>query len=151
MRPNPRPERNASARGFTILELLVAVSVLSISLLGLAQLLGVAMQQNHLSRYNTAALEVARGKIERLKAQYNRQLETDIPATDLTDGTHGPETIILSSESEQYGSRTLVVNWQVTSVGNRKDLQIMVDPAGLSGGSGGLWHKTLTIDTSLSP
>lgn len=143
--------RRCGGRGFSLLELMVALSVLAVSLLGLAQLLGVAIQQNQLARYNTAAMEVARGKLERLKAAYSRQLETGIPAEDLTDGSHGPETVVLSSQRESYGSRTLALRWEVSTVaGSRKRLLIEVVPLGAGEGQG-LWHKRVTIETSLSP
>ncbi len=151
-RKNVERRSRRSSRGFTVIELLVAVAVLSISLLGLAQLLGVAIQQNQLSRYNTAALEVARGKLERLKAQFNRQLETGVPSSDLVDGSHGPESVVLSSQDEAYGSRMLQVSWRVSSPGgSRKDVQINVNPLGAGNQNQGLWHKVVTIDTSFTP
>ena len=116
--------------GFSILETLVAVSVLGISLLGMAQLVGLAVQQNAFARYSTAAISIARSKVEELKADYNQQLFSGTAAGSLTDGTHGPEDKVVQSGSEHSASRSLTVSWTVATTGLRKDVVVSVSPTG---------------------
>ncbi len=139
--------------GFSLLELLVAVAVLAVSLLGLAQLLGVAIQQNEFSIYNTSAIELARGKLEELKAAYNWELATGGTSADLTDGNHGPEQISLESDDTFHGDRILTVTWSVNRVGNRKDVVISVNPDGMSDplAQSPKTRKTVVMTTSFSP
>ncbi len=147
-----RKPKNA---GFSLLEMLVAVTVMGISLLGLAQLLGVAMQQNSSARYTTAAVEVARGKLEQMKAQYNRQLESGAAMADLTDGEHGPVSVALPSHSDEYSVRNVVMKWWVESPsGTRKNIRITVWPAGASTNDPNyatLQAKAITVNTVLTP
>ncbi len=140
--------------GFSVLELLVAVTVIGISLLGLAQLMAVAMQQNSFARYNTAGMEVARGKLEELKADYNRYLETGVPATSLSDGEHGPETVALPSQTESYATRSLTVKWWVQSASaTRKNVRITVWPTGERTDEDFLSKqaKAITVNTAFTP
>lgn len=141
--------------GFSLVEMLVAVTVMGISLLGLAQLLGVAIQQNSSARYNTAAVEVARGKLEQLKAEYNRQLETGVSMADLTDGEHGPVEVALPSHSSQYSDRSVVMKWWVSSPSaTRKNIGITVWPSGVSTDDANyvkLRAKAITVNTVLTP
>ena len=142
-------ERVQNQRGFSLLELFVTVAILAIGLLGLAQLMGLAVQQNDFARYNTAAIQVARGKLENLKAAYNQQLATGVPSADLTDGQHGPETVTLEADNSVYGQRSLVVGWAVTSpTTTRKDIVISVTP---STATQSLLSKIVTVNTTLSP
>ena len=136
-------------RGFSVVELLVAVAVLSVGLLGLAQLIGVALQQNDFARYNTTAIEVAQGKLEELRALYNWQVASGGSSADLSDGDHGPVTVVLAADSQNYGSRSMSVAWTVSSPTTvRKDIVIRVTPTGNSAAN---VSKPVVINTSLTP
>jgi prepilin-type N-terminal cleavage/methylation domain-containing protein len=74
------------ARGFSIIELLVAVVILAIIVLGIGTLFPRAMSASTQSRQLSRAYNVAHGKIE----QFYRMPKT---AAALTAGNHGPETI----------------------------------------------------------
>jgi prepilin-type N-terminal cleavage/methylation domain-containing protein len=146
----------ATQKGFSLLETLVAVTVLGISLLGLAQLLGIAIQQNDLVRLNTMSIEVARGKLEELKSAYNIQVASGTPASSLTDGAHGPETVYLPPGNQYFGLRTLKLGWKVSSVSTiRKDIEIIVQPALVQqdpeGGTGNSVYREIRINASLVP
>jgi prepilin-type N-terminal cleavage/methylation domain-containing protein len=135
--------------GFSIVELLVAVAVLAVGLLGLAQLIGVALQQNDFARYNTTAIEVAQGKLEELRALYNWQVASGGSSSDLSDGGHGPVTVVLASDSQSYGSRSMTVSWTVSSPTTvRKDIVIRVIPTTSSEAH---VSKPVIINTSLTP
>lgn len=64
--------------GFTLLEVLIAISILTVGLLGVASMQVSAIQGNHFSDNTTLALTLAEQKMEDL-------LEMSYTATDLTD------------------------------------------------------------------
>ncbi len=147
--------KKQKSAGFSLLEMLVAVTVMGISLLGLAQLLGVAMQQNSSARYTTAAVEVARGKLEQMKAQYNRYIESGTATADLADGEHGPVSVALPSHSDEYAARNVLMKWWVESPsGTRKNIRITVWPGGVPTSDEHyttLRAKAITVSTVLTP
>lgn len=116
--------------GFSILETLIAATVLGVSLLGMAQLVGLAVQQDGFARYSTAAISIARSKVEELKANYNQQISSGTPASSLTDGSHGPEYRVVQSGSEDSANRSLSVSWTVSTSGLQKDIVVSVIPSG---------------------
>ncbi len=59
MRSAMMPRRFPRAGGYTLLEVLVALIVFSIGLLGLAAMLGYAVKGNHKAYYHSQALNVA--------------------------------------------------------------------------------------------
>jgi len=153
---NPFSQRGEeNERGFSLLELLVAVVVLGISLLGLAQLVGIAIQQNSEARVNTIGIEVARGKLEQLRAAYSWQMESGEPASELAAGLHGPEIVELPRVSEQFGVRRVLLQWTVTDqTVFRKDVEILVRPQVSSNQTDETWsalRKSTRITTSLTP
>jgi type IV pilus assembly protein PilV len=60
--------RNRSVRGFTLLEVLVAVLIFSLGLMGLAGLLAVAVKTNHAAYMRTQATFLAQGMADRMRA-----------------------------------------------------------------------------------
>lgn len=157
-RPGPTVLRDSTrvgeSRGFTLLEMMIAVAILGISLLGLAQLLAIGIQQNSLSRYDTMAVQVARGKLEELRSTYNRQLETGIAAADMVDGGHGPETVYLPPEDTHFGVQSLSVSWSVTSPAiYQKNIEIVVRPSSAinNDGTSGKYDRTIRIRASIVP
>ncbi len=151
-----KEENRQTQGGFSLLEMLIAVTVLGISLLGLAQLLGLAIQQNGQARLDTASMEVARGKLEELKTIYNWQMETGLLSSELTAGLHGPEVVELPNVQEHFGIRRLYVQWLVSDQTIfRKNVQIFVRPTPeyLSevDTAQEYLEKTTKISTSLTP
>ena len=59
---------NRSIRGFTLLEVLVAVLIFSLGLLGLAGLLAVSVKTNHAAYMRTQATFIAQGMADRMRA-----------------------------------------------------------------------------------
>lgn len=108
---------------------MVATSVLSIALLGIAQLLGVSVQINSFSRYNTVGIQVARGKLSELKAIYDYQLRTGEELADLNEGDHGPVLVTLPAPTAAQNETRLSVSWTVNSLSTeQKDVTVSVRP-----------------------
>jgi len=59
---------NRSMRGFTLLEVLVAVLIFSLGLMGLAGLLAVSVKTNHAAYMRTQATFLAQGMADRMRA-----------------------------------------------------------------------------------
>ncbi len=72
--------------GFTLIEVLVAISLLAIALLGLCGASVMAMKGNSLSQMSTKATVMAKDKIENLKnVNYNQMTSgTDTPEANYT-------------------------------------------------------------------
>jgi type IV pilus assembly protein PilV len=60
--------RSRSIRGFTLLEVLVAVLIFSLGLMGLAGLLAVSVKTNHAAYLRTQATFLAQGMADRMRA-----------------------------------------------------------------------------------
>ena len=126
--------KTSQQKGFTLVECMIALVILSISCLGLAQLMGVATRQNAFARYNTMAVEVAQMKLEELKTQYNNELETGTTDADLTANSHpsgSPGYQLVTLDEPTYsniGDSQFQVTWTVTVVGGQKTITVSVDP-----------------------
>jgi len=115
--PNPRPlppRKPAASGGFSVIELMVALTVLGIGILGLANVFPLGSQTQTKDRMRTSGADLAQQKMEQL-----RTIAWSQP--DLTDGTHpGPagETLTLQNEG------TFVRYWLVaTQAGNFADMK----------------------------
>jgi type IV pilus assembly protein PilV len=75
-------QRKQKESGFTILEVLVAISILSFGLLGVASMQTASIRGNNTAYRQTEAMSIAQDRLERLMA-----LPYDDSALD--DGTHG--------------------------------------------------------------
>lgn len=120
--------KKPDSRGFTLLESLIAIFVLAIGLLGLAQLLGIAITQSGTSREMTMATSVAVDQMERLKATYNDDLRNSRNSADLTAGNHGPSTVKLAAApGTNQGDYEFLVSWTVVNSGNEKKVTLTVE------------------------
>ena len=119
----------SSQKGFSLIESLIALAVLAITMLGVVQLFGVAIQQNSFSRYNTMAISVAQQKLEFLQTEFNRELANDITITDLNAGIHSPQTVTLTQPSGSgTGNYQFRVGWIVVDSGPSKLVRVTVVP-----------------------
>jgi prepilin-type N-terminal cleavage/methylation domain-containing protein len=71
--------RFSQERGFSLMESMIATSILTISVLGLVQLMGMAIHQGTLSRTTTMAMAVAEKQLEDLKQNTRRIWKTIRP------------------------------------------------------------------------
>ncbi len=117
------------------MECMIALVILLISGLAMAQLMGVAARQNAFARYNTMALEVAQMKLEQLGTKYNNELETATTDADLTAGAHpagAPGYQLVTLDEPTYSNRgdsQFQVSWAVTVAGQQKTITVTVAPA----------------------
>ncbi len=124
--------RARRADGFSVLEMMIAMSLIAVGLMGMGQLMMVAIEQNDYARYNTVGIQLARGKIEELKAAYDAEVATGQTVTDMSAGTHGPETITPSGTGGE-APRSYAVTWQVQDLGSqRRRVTVQVRPSGMS-------------------
>jgi len=91
---------NDNSKGFSLIETLIAIGVLAVALLGLAQLTVVALDTYEFSEYNSKATGIAQAKIEQLRALFNAELDTGMPIESLAEGSYGPETVTLRVPEE---------------------------------------------------
>lgn len=144
--------KTSQEKGFTLLECMIALVILSISCLAMAQLMGVATRQNAFARYNTMAIEVAQMKLEELRTKYHNELETETPDTDLTAGSHpagSPGYQLVTLDEPTYsnmGDSSFQVTWTVTVVGEQRTITVTVDPQVQNE----LMNTTLSLSTIFS-
>lgn len=124
--PGRRP-RGTRDSGFTLVETLIAILVVTAGLLVLAQLVGVAIHHNSRARSGSIAIAVAQGQLEMLRAQYYRELHTGVAESDLTIGSHVAPPL-------QVGTRFFRVSWDVTlGSANRKTIELTALEVHVSG------------------
>ncbi|MBI3939491.1 MAG: prepilin-type N-terminal cleavage/methylation domain-containing protein [Acidobacteria bacterium] len=121
----------AASRGFTLLESMIALLVLTTGLLGTALLFVIAVQQNSYGRANTMAISVAVDRLENLRSEYNSDLNTGVTSSDLTAGSHGPVTVGIAGDSDTHdGAHQYIVSWTVTPTGGQQmSIVVTVQPA----------------------
>lgn len=152
-----RPEANRRTlsrhsgrqRGFTLLEILLAMVFLSVALLALAQLIVVALEHNKFAEFNTKAVQVARMKVEALRGQFSDQIESGTESADLTAGQHGPESITLQHPDNTIQSVTQFdVTWTIIdTAGGSKSVAVTVIPPT----SDVRLNKTVTLTSHFAP
>jgi type IV pilus modification protein PilV len=103
--------------GFTILEVLVAISILVVGLLGVASMQVSAIRGNYFSSNTTLALTLAEDKMEELMiAQYDTVATTDEGMIDETGQTgndfHRTWTVTDDSPITNTKTVTVTVGWQ---------------------------------------
>ncbi len=115
--------------GFTLIESMIALAVLAITLLGLGQLVSTAVRQNAATRFETMGVLIAQEKLEALRGEYNRELESETGSSDLTAGSHGPETLIMEAPAgSSMGDSEFEVSWTVIIAGPQKTVNVTVEP-----------------------
>ena len=85
--------RTADARGFSLLEVLVATTILTVGVLSVAQLFALSVRSNMSSKYTSFTAVLAEQKMEQLRSLTYGFDTLGLPLTDLTtDTTAVPET-----------------------------------------------------------
>ena len=121
--------KKSSAKGFSLIECMIALGFLAITMLGVMQLFGVSVRQNSFARYNTMAVVVAQECLEGLQTEYNNEWESGFVSANLTAGTHGPQMFTLPSPAGSgSGDRNFEVTWTVNVNGPAKTVTASVVP-----------------------
>src|SRR2546422_1658222 len=82
--------------GFTLIETMIALLILTFGILAAGQLMYVAMGSNSLSRSKGSAMTVAQDRLESLADLYRR----DPADANLTTGDHGPEQVSVTNPND---------------------------------------------------
>jgi prepilin-type N-terminal cleavage/methylation domain-containing protein len=100
--------------GFTLVETLIALLILTFGLLGAGQLIYLAAASGSLARSKDAATVVAQDKLEMLAELYGR----NPGAAALSLGNHGPEYVQVTNPSVEANNvlNRFSVSWTVTTV-----------------------------------
>ena len=121
--PRPRPvppRRPASDRGFSVIELMVALTILGLGILGLASVFPLGSQTQIKDRMRTSGADLAQQKMEQLR-------QDTWASSNLTDGTHpasSGETLTLTDEGT-YNRRWIVAT-QAGSFSDMKKVTVRV-------------------------
>ena len=116
----------SSRQGFTLVEVLVAVTVLGVGILGLVGSSAMVTRMIGRGRHTTMATQVAQERLERLR---QRALSTATPCTALANGTQTATTDGLAE------------SWTVAGVGDLRTLAASVT-YNVTGG-----QRTITLNT----
>lgn len=90
-------------KGFTVVEMLVAITIMAIGLLSLAVLFPAGLRTAMLTRMNTQAIEYCQQKVEDLRL-------TDFSNAALTQGTHGPDSLPMDDVGNIFARFYTVTN-----------------------------------------
>lgn len=123
--------RRRGSGGFTIVEVLVAMGILSVGLLGAAQMQAHSMRYNSMGRDTLAAITSAQCAMERILATpFNQIVQSNFPVTEV--GT--------DCSSPQYRRQVVTI----TPGAGMTNVQVTVFYGGTPG-------RSYTIQTTVSP
>jgi type IV pilus assembly protein PilV len=140
--------------GFTLLEVLVAIIVLSVGLLGLAGLMATSMRNNHSAYQRTQAAWLAYDVVDRMRVNRKDALvnDYDVPIGSATIAT--PSTL---ANADINGWKTTLANSLPVGDGS---VAVTVNAAGVASvtvivqwddtrGTGGVSNQQFRVDTQL--
>jgi len=104
--------RNERAEGFTLIEMMIALLILTVGLLSAGQLMYVAMGSASLARSKGSAATVAQDKLEFLADVYRRNRADG----NLTVGDHGPEQVQVLNPNSGTVLNRFRIAWNVSIV-----------------------------------
>jgi type IV pilus assembly protein PilV len=113
---------SSDQKGFSLLEILIAITILAIGLLALAELQITAIQGNAFSGRTTDATTLAQDALEQLMA-------LDYTDADLNDGSHPPKSQAEVSATQEVQGVIYTLSWDVTEdspINNTKTIDMTV-------------------------
>ncbi len=144
------------SEGFTLVEMLIAIVILTFGLLAAGQLLAVAMGSASLARSKGSAATAAQNQLEFLADLYRQ----NPAAGDLSVGSHGPVQIQVLNPANSRVLNRFNVSWVVATVPdpragrtlNAREVTVTVTPingAGAVNNKAGL-NKVVNVSTIFS-
>lgn len=144
--------------GFTLIETLIAMTILTFGLLAAGQLLYVAAGSNSLSRSKSSGVTVAHDKLEFLADLYRQNPSH----ADLTLGAHGPEQVQVTNPNDGSVLNRYNVNWDVANVPdprpgkvlNARQVRVTVTPIRTTGTTTNIksnLNKVVNVTAIFSP
>jgi prepilin-type N-terminal cleavage/methylation domain-containing protein len=149
--------RPTKSQGFSLIEVMVALMILSFGLLSAGQLLNIAASSGSLARSKGTAALAAQNKLESLSSLYSANPSTD----ELTPGTHGPQETEVFNPIDAAPLNKYSIAWAVRDVldprpgkaVNARLVTVTVTPIrpGGEGNSRVLFNKVVNVATVFSP
>lgn len=135
--------------GFSLLEAVIALFILTVSLLSVAQLMILSLDKSEFAKSDTKAIQLAQAKAEELRQLYGRSVATSQSVADLSAGSHGPVTVILDSPEDRIqGQKNFQVSWTIQNLtAGQKAVSVTVAPAIINPRQ----SETITLTTRFSP
>ena len=125
-----RRTESCRQEGFTLIETIVAIIIITTGLLMLAQLMVVSINLHENTESDVKSIELAQAKMESLKAQFSHSLTTGTLPADLAPGSHGPETVMVqTSDYDTQNSIYFDLSWDITDLaGGQKQVTLSISP-----------------------
>jgi prepilin-type N-terminal cleavage/methylation domain-containing protein len=147
----------SSINGFSLIETMIALAILTFGLLAASPMIYTAVRSNSLARSQSTAGIAAQNKLELLAEVYRRNPSDK----DLMPGSHGPDQIRIVNPNDESILNRYHIHWTVSLVpdprpGRISDarlVQVAVTPIGLDGAENSRpgFNKILNISTIFSP
>jgi prepilin-type N-terminal cleavage/methylation domain-containing protein len=116
-----RRQTNAGQTGFTLVEMLVALIILSFGLLAAGQLTCLALDSRILARSKALAAIVAQSKIEFLSDRF----QSDPEDPDIQSGAHGREVVTVVDPGATIDLNRFAVSWELTHVEDTRPAKVL--------------------------
>jgi prepilin-type N-terminal cleavage/methylation domain-containing protein len=144
-------------RGFSLIELMLAITVLTIGLLAVSQLFFIAASSSSLSGAKGSAAIAAQDMLESLADRYYRNPAVE----DLALGNHGPRQLEVTNPADGTIVNRYTISWVVNSVSDprpgkavdAKRVSVTITPIKAGGAENNRppFNKTLSVATLFSP
>lgn len=106
--PNPSNETNRK-NGFTLIEVLIAIVILSVGLLGMASLTVGIIKGNKLSNDQTTATTLAQDKMEEIRSNSYASVASETKAACATPYNQFQREVTVVTDSPGSGMKTVTV------------------------------------------
>jgi prepilin-type N-terminal cleavage/methylation domain-containing protein len=146
-----------NARGFSLIELMIALTVLAIGLIATSQLFYIAAGSGSLASAKASAAVAAQNRLEYLADLYRQNSGAD----DLSLGSHGPQQTIVTNPINGAILHRYAISWDVSRVSDPRPgknldarfIQVRVTPiqANEAPNRRPSFNKIVNISTIFSP
>ncbi|MFN2433178.1 MAG: prepilin-type N-terminal cleavage/methylation domain-containing protein [Gemmatimonadota bacterium] len=118
-----RPQRLRPSRGFTLVEIMVAILLVGVGLMGLAAISTTVSRANAQSGTLTAATGLAQERVERFRTDAFASIANGSDTRDL-DGVRYTRTWTVTNDVPAVGLKTIVVTVSWTSRGQTRSTSL---------------------------